>query len=328
MKDIAPIRPVDLRDIRLAVIEEGPPPQRARASVVLLHGWPEIAFSWRHQIRALADAGYHVLAPDLRGFGSSGRPEGVENYRMPLLVGDVTGLLDAFGIDRAVVVGHDWGAIVAWAMPFYAPERLRAVAGLNVPFRPRGTTPILKALEAVYGPRMYILQFQEEGRCEPILEADMDRTMRFFFRRPKPGSGVGGGGFSTPDLDLVGWLQRPEETWPGEPFLRDEELAVYVRAFSRSGMTVPLHYYRNLDWNWRDMARFQPEGTVPRIERPALMITAELDGVLPPRLADGIEVFFARYRRVDILGAGHWVQQEKPEEVNRALIDWLRDEVA
>ncbi len=328
MQDIASMRSVELKDIRLALIEAGPPPERARASVILLHGWPELAFSWRHQIRALADAGYHVLAPDLRGFGSSDRPEGRENYRMPALVGDVTGMMDVFGLEGAVVVGHDWGAIIAWAMPFYAPGRLRAVAGLNVPFHPRGGTPILKALEAVYGPRMYILQFQHEGRCEPILEADMERTMRFFFRRPKAGSGIGGGGFSTPDLDLVGWLQRPEESWPGKPFLSEEELAVYVEGFTRSGMTAPLHYYRNLDWNWHDMGRFQPDGQVPGITHPALMITAELDGVLPPRLADGMEVYFERYRRVDILGAGHWVQQEKPGEVSRALIDWLDDEIS
>lgn len=328
MQKIAPIRPVKLKDIRLAVIEEGPPPKHSRGSLILLHGWPEIAFSWRHQVRALADSGYHVLAPDLRGFGSSDRPSGCENYRMPALVGDVTGLMDAFGLEKATVVGHDWGAIIAWAMPFYAPERLAAVAGLNVPFRPRGGTPILTALEAAYGPQMYILQFQQEGRCEPILEADMERTMRFFFRRPRVGSGVGGGAFSTPDLDLVSWLQQPPETWPGEPFLSEEDLAVYVHAFARSGMTAPLHYYRNLDWNWRDMARFQPEGELPRIRHPALMITAELDGVLPPRLADGIEVFFERYQRIDIMGAGHWVQQEKPDEVNRALLDWLAEEVA
>ncbi len=327
MASFPPGERIATNGIRLAVHRAGPPPREARATVLLLHGWPELAYSWRHQIPALAEAGFHVVAPDLRGFGESDKPAGRDAYLMSALVGDVTGLMDAIGVERAVVVGHDWGAIITWALPFYAPDRLLALAGLNVPFRPRGSTPILKAIEAVYGPQMYILRFQEEGPAEAILERDVARTMRFFYRRPRAGERQGGGAFSTPDLDLLSWLERDEETWPGEPLLDERDLAVYVEAFRKGGFRQTLHYYRNLDRNWEEMARYQPPIERLRIPHPALMITAELDGVLPPRLADGIEAFFERYRRVDIKGAGHWVQQEKPAEVNAALLGWLAEDV-
>ncbi|RMF71618.1 MAG: alpha/beta hydrolase [Alphaproteobacteria bacterium] len=327
MPQFPPAERLCVGEVTLAVHRAGPEIDRARAVVLLLHGWPELAYSWRYQIPALAAAGYHVVAPDLRGFGDSDKPLDKEAYRMSALVGDVTGLLDRLGVPRAVVVGHDWGAIITWALPFYAPERLQALAGLNVPFRPRGSVPILKAIEAVYGPQMYILRFQEEGPAEAILERDISRTMRFFYRRPRAGGKGGGGAFSTPDLDLLSWLEREEETWPGEPLLDEEDLAVYVEAYRRGGFRQTLHYYRNLHHNWEEMARYQPPIDRLRIGQPALMITAEHDGVLPPRLADGIEVFFDCYRRVDIAGAGHWVQQEKPEEVTAALLTWLEEDV-
>ncbi len=327
MPPFPPAERLPVGEVMLAVHRAGPAVEDARAVVVLLHGWPELAYSWRHQIPVLADAGYHVAAPDLRGFGDSDKPRDKDAYRMRALVGDVTGLLDCLGVEQAVVVGHDWGAIITWALPFYAPERLRALAGLNVPFRPRGSVPILQAIEAVYGPQMYILRFQEEGPAEAILERDVARTMRFFYRRPRAGAERGGGAFSTPDLDLLSWLAGEEENWPGEPLLDEKDLAVYVEAYRKGGFHQTLHYYRNLHHNWEEMARYQPPIDRLRITHPALMITAEWDGVLPPRLADGIEVFFDRYRRVDIMGAGHWVQQEKPEEVNAALLAWLEEDV-
>lgn len=315
---------VETNGICLAVHRAGPPPDEARATVLLLHGFPELAFSWRWQFPVLARAGYHLIAPDLRGFGGSDKPGGREAYRMDRIVADLAGLLDHDGIERAIVIGHDWGSLVVWSLPFYAPERLLGVASLNIPFQPRGKAPLTEAFRAVYGPDMYILRFQQEGLCEPILERDMDRTMRFFLRRPQPGSGAGGGAFSTPGLDLMSMLAGPEESWPGEPWLSAAEMAVYVEAFRKGGMTAPLHYYRNFDANWHDMARFQPPGSPPpRLDLPTLMITAGLDGVCPPRLADGMEAWLADYDRVDIAESGHWTQQEKPDEVNAALLGWL-----
>lgn len=315
---------VETNGIRLAVHRAGPPPAEARATLLLLHGFPELAFSWRYQVPALAAAGYHLIAPDLRGFGGSGKPAEREAYRMDKVVADLVGLLDHDGVDKTVVVGHDWGSLIAWSLPFYAPERLRGIASLNIPFRPRGTTPMTERFRAVYGPDMYILRFQREGACERIFERDMARTMRFFLRRPKRETGQGAAAFAIPGLDLVSWFEGPEEAWSGEPWLSDAEMRVYVEAYERGGMTAPLHYYRNMDANWRDMERFQPDGgPPPRIDLPTLMIVAGRDGVCPPHLADGMEAWFSDYERVDIPESGHWTQQEKPEEVNAALLGWL-----
>lgn len=315
---------VTTNGIRLAVRRAGPTPGAGRATVVLLHGFPELAWSWRHQIPVLADAGFSVIAPDMRGYGDSDAPAGQDAYRMAELSADCAGLLDHYGFETAYFVGHDWGALVLWALPFHHPARVAGLCGLNVPFIPRGPVPPTEAFRAAFGPDMYILRFQEEGACEPILERDVDRTMRFFMRAPNPGSAQGGGAFSTPDLDLIRWLEGPEKAWPGRPFLSEDAFEVFIDAFRRSGFTAPLHYYRNMDANWRDMARFQPDGVPPApLPMPTLMITAELDGVVPPRLARGMEAFFSDYERIDITDCGHWTQQEKPAEVNAALLDWL-----
>lgn len=311
--------------VTLAVHGAGPAPQKARATVVLLHGFPELAFSWRYQIPALAEAGYRVLAPDLRGYGRSDKPAGRAAYHMRELTADIAGLLDADGVGEAVMVGHDWGAFIAWSLPWYAPERTAGVAGMNVPYRPRAERPPIELFKAIYGPQMYIVRFQQEGVAEPVFERDMARTLRFFMRRPRQaGDGGGGGAFSVSDLDLISAVDQPEGSWPGEPFLSDAELQVYIDAFAQGGMTAPIHYYRNIDPNWEDMARFQPPGDKPeRIKAPALMVTAGRDGVLPAHLADGIDVYFDDYERVDIENSGHWTQQEQPEAVNAALLDWL-----
>lgn len=316
---------IESNGVRLAVHRGGPPVEEARAPVVFLHGWPELAFSWRYQFPAFAEAGYAVFAPDQRGYGASEKPAGRDEYTMAKLTGDVAGLLDHYGLNEAVFVGHDWGALVMWALPFYQPDRVRALAGLNVPFIPRGRGKPIDRMRAAFGDKMYIVRFQEEGACEPALEKDMDRTMRFFLRRPRQKErGQGGGAFSTPDLDLISWLEADESTWPGETWLSDEDTAVYAKAFAAGGMTAPLHWYRNFDVNHEDMARFQPDG-VPKgkIDIPSLMITAELDVACPPHLSDAMEAFFTDYERHDLKACGHWTQQEKPEEVNRIILDWL-----
>ncbi|WP_281300280.1 MULTISPECIES: alpha/beta hydrolase [unclassified Iodidimonas] len=314
---------IKTNDIHLAVYRAGPPPEKARAVVLFLHGFPDLAFTWRHQFPALARAGYCVIAPDMRGYGRSDKPRDRAAYGMGVLARDITGLLDHYGVERAIIIGHDWGALINWSLPFYCPERLQAIGNLNVPFIPRGSIAPVALFAKAFGPQMYIVQFQDEGLCEAIFEDDIERTMRFFMRRPKPRSGKGGGAFSTPDLDLVRWLEGPIEKWPGEDFLPPRELAVYTEAFRAGGMLGPLHYYRNMDANWADMERFQPLGGKPSIDIPALMITADLDGVCPAHLADGKEAFFTNYQRIDMRGSGHWMQQEKPQEVNDILLSWL-----
>lgn len=313
--------------LTFAVYRSGPAPdQTDKPPVLFLHGWPELAYSWRYQFPALAAAGYPVIAYDARGYGRSDKPEGVASYRIDRLAADADGLLQALAIDKAVIVGHDWGALVTWAMPFFHPERILALAGLCVPFIRQQALPPTQHLRRLFGERNYIVQFQEEGRAEPVLEADPLRTMRFLMRRPRQdraGDKPLGGGQK--GLDLIGELQGDEADWPGEGWLSEAELQVYADAFAAGGFTAPLHWYRNFDANWELGQRLQPrDGPDPSFAYPALMITADRDAACPPRISDGMERYFPTYTRVDIEGAGHWVQQEKPDRVNAALLDWLK----
>ena len=326
MADFPPPEMIQTNGIRMAVHAMGPTPAEAdKPAVVFLHGWPELAYSWRYQLPALAEAGYPAIAPDQRGYGGTDKPAGAENYDFAHLAGDLAGLLDARGIDKAVFVGHDWGATLLWALPFYLPERLAGLAGLNVPFFPRGPVDPLELFRNAFGDSYYICRFQQEGACEPVLERDVERTLRMLMRRPRSDKAAADRRPITKfDGDLITLLEGDSDRWPGEEFLSDEDLAVYVRAFSRGGFTGPLHWYRNFTRNWHDIERFQPAGgPPPSIAVPTLMMTAELDAFVPPRLADGMERYFTDYERVDVKGAGHWLQQEKAGEVNAVLLDWL-----
>ncbi|MGF1605678.1 MAG: alpha/beta fold hydrolase [Rhodothalassiaceae bacterium] len=303
----------------------GPRPDETdKPPIVFLHGWPELAYSWRHQLAAVAAAGYPALAFDQRGYGGSDKPEGLDHYTMAALTGDVAGVLDAFGIERAVVIGHDWGALVTWALPFYQPARLHALAGLCVPFRPNWPADPIAMCRKRYGERMYIVRFQQQGACEPVLERDVARTFRFLMRQPRSGRATEKP-LGEADLNLVDRLDTvPEEQWPGTPFLSDADMAVFVQAFSAGGFTAPLHWYGNFTANWQDMKRYQPDGgPPPRIDLPALMITADKDAACPPALADGMERYIPDLTRVDLTGVGHWLQQEQPEPVNAAILAWL-----
>jgi pimeloyl-ACP methyl ester carboxylesterase len=316
-------RLIETNDIRLAVYEAGPIDGKP---VVLLHGFPELAFSWRHQMPALAAAGYRVIAVDQRGFGKSDRPPQVADYHMRELTADMEGLLDALGFEQAVFVGHDWGSFVVWSLPFYAPERVAGLASLNLPFLPRRPVDPITLLATAFGEDNYIGYFQEPGPAEALLEADVARSMRFFMRRPSTAP-------ERSQLNLDGFalqktLQRPEEDWPGEMFLEDEEMEVYVEAYEAGGFGGPLNYYRNMTANWQDMERFQPAGQAVRIDLPVLMLVAEKDPVLPPALAADLKDYCPQAEVHLIEGSGHWTQQEKPEEVNRLMVAWLKSNYA
>lgn len=322
-------RIVEANGIKLAIYEAGPE-DSDKPPVVLLHGFPETALSWRHQLPALAAAGYRTVAYDGRGYGASDFPEPLSAYHMKELSADFAGLLDALGIERAVAVGHDWGALVAWSLPFYCPERLAGLIALNVPYRARLPIDPISAMNAMYGAQNYITFFQEEGPAEALWEADIERSMRFFYRwRGEDGDaeglgGTGEGETGLPRLDFQKLIERPEEQWPGECFLSDEELELYTAAFRRTGFRGPINYYRNMIANWEDMARFQPPGEAPpKLELPVLMITAERDPVLPPKLAEGMEDHIPDLEVHLVKGSGHWTQQERPAEVNALLLDWL-----
>jgi pimeloyl-ACP methyl ester carboxylesterase len=284
---------VELNDVRLRVTEAGTPGDPV---VVLAHGFPELAYSWRHQIPALAAAGYHVLAPDQRGYGGSSRPEAINAYDIHALTGDLVALLDAVtDAERAVFIGHDWGALVVWHTALLHPDRVRAVAGLSVPPVPRSRTRPTETWRTKFGEDFYMLQFQEVGPADTAMGADPTATMRGLFA-------------GTPDGPLPEWLS-------------DAEFEYYVREFTRTGFTGGLNWYRNYDHNWAST----PELAGATISVPALFAGGTADPFLATmRPERAREVAVGSYRQELIEGAGHWVQQDSVAEINRILLDFLR----
>ena len=304
-------RRVQTNGIELSVHEAG-----SGFPVVFCHGFPELAYSWRHQLPALARAGFRAIAPDQRGYGRSDRPSAVESYDIWHLTEYMAGLLDALELERAVFCGHDWGGLVVWQMALLHPERVAGVIGLNTPFMPRGPARPIEMLRAAFGEGHYIVYFQKPGMADARLAADVRRTFQMFMRcgaklvdLEAEAEAEGQGGFED-------WLGRDD--WPGRLLLDDVDLDVFVRAFERSGFTSGINWYRNMDRNWETTA------DVPREVRvPGLMISAEDDGALPPALSSGMEQFVPDLERHLIRDCGHWTQQEHPEDVNRIIVDWL-----
>lgn len=302
--------------VEMAVYEAGP---KDGFPVVLCHGFPELAFSWRHQLPALAAAGYRAIAPDQRGYGGTSQPAAVPDYDMAHLTGDLAGLLDALDIRKAVFCGHDWGGAVVWAMPLYCPPVVAGVIGVNTPFLPRPPADPIAILRARMGDDMYIVFFQKPGEADAVLARDVGKTFRFFMRK----NTVTAAEWAKlpPEarrLQLVQVLQLDETWWRGELLLADEELKVFIDTYARTGFTGGINWYRNITRNWQ-----LSENLEPRVRAPALMISAENDVVLPPSLTDGMERFVPDLEKVLIRNCGHWTQQERPEETNRAMLHWL-----
>ena len=305
-------RLVRTNGVRLSVEEAGPP---GGTPVVLLHGFPELAYSWRRQLPALAAAGRWTIAPDQRGYGGSDAPRPVAAYAIEQLCADQIGLLDAVGAAQAVWVGHDWGGLVAWELARRFPERTAGVVGLNTPFLPRPDKDPVALLRERFGPAHYIVWFQTRRLPELAFQADVRRTLRFIFRR------TDGRARTEADAARLSAFRSALQFFRDKPehqLLTRDELDVYVRAFRESGFRGPINWYRNFRRNWERSA-----GLPDHVGAPALMITAENDLFLPPELADGMERFVPDLETHMITGCGHWTQQERPEEVNRLLLDWL-----
>jgi len=289
----------------------------ANPAVILLHGFPECGYSWRYQMSFLADRGFHVLAPDLRGYGFSDAPKDADAYRQDILVADVMGILDAFGAERAVVIGHDWGCALAWQVARSEPGRVRAVAGLSVPYPGIGPKAPTEQMRAAFGERFfYQLYFQQPDVPEQELEADVrDFLRRMYhalsgpgmqekFRAAKPVTGL---------LDI---LQPPKD---GQPeWMRESDLDVYVERFKHSGMTGPINWYRAMDASWRQ----QKEDGRERIQPPALFIAGKEDPVIQfaGKALERMPTVMDDLRDVVLLDdLGHWIQMEAPEAVNEHL---------
>lgn len=308
-------RYIETNGIRMAVYEQG-----AGVPVVMSHGFPELAYSWRHQLPAIADAGFHAIAPDQRGYGLTDRPQAIEAYDIHHLTADLVGLLDALKIEKAVFVGHDWGGIVTWAMPLLHPHRVLGIIGVNTPFLPRAPMDPIALMRAAYGENMYIVFFQKPGIADALLAKDPGKTLRLFYRKTditieefdkRPAE--------EKNLALVHALQADEGLWPGTQLLSPAEFDFYLDAFSRTGFTGGINWYRNFTRNWQTT-----EGMPQKVDVPCLMIMAENDIVLRPSLADGMETFVPDLEKHLIKNCGHWTQAEKPDELNRLMTSWLK----
>lgn len=317
-----PVQYAQVNGIRMAYYEAGP---TRGVPIIFCHGFPELAFSWRHQIKALSDAGRWVIAPDQRGYGLTDAPEAVESYDLENLCQDLVELMDQKGIEKAIFCGHDWGGFVVWFMGIRHPDRVAGVISLNTPFSPRSPADPIEIMRNRLGERMYIVHFQTPGEADAILNADPRKMMDFFMRRPLD-MPVESAGFATERkpgdpsaFALVDMLQMWGPEFDPRPyFLTDEEFDAFAETFERTGFTGGINWYRNFTRNWANSAHLDY-----RVNQPSLMIMAEKDAVLPPSSADGMEAIVPDLEKVLITGSGHWTQQEEPEQVNRALLAWL-----
>jgi pimeloyl-ACP methyl ester carboxylesterase len=310
---------VPVNGIRLHVVEEGEGPL-----VLLVHGFPESWYSWRHQLPALAAAGYRAVAIDVRGYGRSSKPAAIEAYRMLQHVADNVLLVEALGERQAVIVGHDWGAPIAWNSALLRPDVFRAVAGLSVPYSPNGETRPSDAFRRMGGDEeFYIEYFQQPGRAEAELEQDVRRWLLGFYFTIS-GDGLQFTGSGTVATIPRGAQMRDRFTYPDEmpAWLTEEDLDVYAGEFERTGFTGGLNRYRNVDRDWEDLSAFRG---CP-IQVPALFIGGSKDGPTIWGQA-AIERFPQTlpklHRSIVLEGCGHWTQQERPDEVNEALLDFL-----
>ena len=296
---------IEANGVELEVFEAGK--ENKGNPILLCHGWPEHAFTWRHQMPALAEAGYHVIVPNQRGYGNSVAPQEVEKYDIACLTGDLAGLLDHFGYDDAVFVGHDWGANVAWSMAMLHPKRVSKLVALALPYQERGEMPWVQFLSMLFGDDHYMVDFNKRpGVADAVLNDNADQFLRNLYRKNVPPVTPAPGNYM---INLAN-----EETALGEPIMSDDELNIFVRAFEKTGFEGSINWYRNLDRNWQLLANVEPI-----ITQEALMIYGEQD-MIPksPTLSN-----FVPNVTETSLDCGHWVQQEMPSETSKLILDWL-----
>ena len=328
MIEMPPLQFAQVNGIRMGYYEAGP--NSDKPPVILCHGWPEIAFSWRHQIKALSEAGIRVIAPDQRGYGATDRPEPVEAYDMEHLTGDLVGLLDHLKIDKAIFVGHDWGGFIVWQMPLRHIDRVAGVVGVNTPHWDRAPADPIELFRQRFGDKMYIVQFQDPGR-EPdrIFGSRVEQTFDAFMRKPvarpegrRRRNSRSPASAHRPRLNLAFpqmIANYDAKHDPRTPILSPEEKKVFVDTFTKTGFTGGINWYRNFSRNWQ-----RSKGLDHTVRVPSLMIMAENDAVLPPSAADGMEKLVPDLEKYLVRDSGHWTQQEKPDEVSAKLIEWRK----
>ncbi len=291
--------------------------------VLLLHGFPEHPFSWRNQVDPIAAAGFRVIVPSQRGFAGTDAPADAQTYSVRNLVADVSGLLDALGIEKAVWFGHDWGSMPAWYGGVFDPDRVLGLGSLCTPyFTWESPQDMIETYDELRGPNHYMRTFQQPGVGEAILEQDVEHTFRSMLRgrgytmdqfeaAPKAVQEVPAGVF-VGDPQLF-----------GDPIVSEQELAFYVDVYQRSGFTGGLNWYRALGLDFEEA-----QGSDYVVDKPALLITAEDDWFFPRGSSDGLEGLLPQLEKHVIPDAAHWLQQEKPAEVNELLVPWLEKSFA
>ncbi len=308
-------RIVKTNGINLHIAEAGTGPL-----VLFVHGWPELWYSWRHQLSALADAGYHAVAPDVRGSGTSDAPNPIEAYSMREITADLVGILDDLGEQTAVIVGHDWGSMIAWQSALMYPDRYRAVVGISVPFNGRPPLSITKLLKAAVGDNwFYILYFQEPGKAEAEFEADVYRTMRTLLTLEPRSDG---------EAPPIPEKKKGAKFFDGAPlppavlpdWLTEEDLAYFVGELERTGFRGGLNKYRNMDRDWEESAALAGA----KVTQPALFITGDKDPVRTFAPGDAMKASVPNLKEIVLLPGGHWIQQERAAETNEALLSFLK----
>ncbi|MBP1163278.1 pimeloyl-ACP methyl ester carboxylesterase [Chryseobacterium sp. PvR013] len=301
---------ISVNNVVLEVFEAGK--QNSDKSIVLCHGFPEHAFSWRFQIPALVAAGYHVIVPNQRGYGNSSCPTEVTDYDIKHLTGDLIALLDYYGYKDATFVGHDWGANVVWNLALLYPKRVNKIINLALPYQERGEQPWIEFMETIFGEDFYFVHFNKKvGVADSIMNENTPQFMRNIFRKDVPPAPP------APGMLMIN-LARAEKPF-GKLLMENNELSVFVSAFELSGFTGAINWYRNLDRNWHLMANIKPI-----IHQPTLMIYGEQDTIPKSENLKNI------VPNLDIvsLDCGHWIQQEKPEETNLSILKWLAQQNA
>jgi pimeloyl-ACP methyl ester carboxylesterase len=319
-------RTIKTNGIQMHIAEQGSGPL-----VLLCHGFPESWYSWRHQLKALSEAGYHAVAPDMRGYGQTDRPDAIDQYTLLHLVGDMVGVVDALGEPTAVIAGHDWGAPVAWHSALLRPDRFRAVIGLSVPYRGRGPVRPSTVMPQTDTALFYQLYFQTPG----VAEADLERDPKASIRRLLYGAsgdaprGTGNPWQAGPGAGMVarksGFVEQMPDPVELPAWLTAADLDFYAAEFARSGFRGGLNWYRNIDRSWEMLAPFAGA----KITVPALYVAGDRDVVVT---FPGMEQTLANLQtvvpqlrgRIMLPGCGHWTQQERAVEVNTAMIEFLR----
>ena len=293
---------LNVNDIELEVFEAG----QGGKPIVLAHGWPEHAYSWRYQVPALVEAGYHVIVPNQRGYGESSKPTEVSDYDIHHLTGDHVALLDSLGIEKAIYVGHDWGAIVCWQMALLHPERMHGVAQLSVPFMARQDVEPLGFWEKMLGSDFYIVHFNRQPGV--AAKAFKDNCRQFLTNIYRTDQWLEPAADNPSIIDMA-----TADSAPGRLMMSEEELDVFVESFMKGGFDGPCSWYRNFTRNWETTADVEQ-----RVNMPALMIYGDHDMVPQTDMSSHVPDL-----EIHHLPCGHWIQQERPDDTNRILLDWL-----